>query len=273
MKKTFFLFLFVFSLFHLSLVCTFAEEKNSDADVVLDSSIAVKGPEILDSVIETAGGMKNFDSVKKIKFTLVLINAGKTQFTGHYEWDKEKNAFKVTYKSEGDAFEVSFTIPDRERVLLGSDEKIHVTMPPVSATIDGIVLKNGKSVSEEEAAPILKQAYNRAITDSFWLLVPFYLKGPDFTTTYQGEQDFIGRNYSVFTVKTNHPGLSRTPSFELYVDPETRLIAHWIVKTADDHSLKFTWMDYQKRNDLSLSLRRHEIEGPLIVWYPVLTIE
>ncbi len=118
---------------------------------------------------------------------------------------------------------------------------------------------NGKTVTvnlrEFNHAGDAKQAYARWVNDSYWLLAPLKVMDPGVTRTTGAPETIDGRSYDLLHLSFDNVGLTPSDQYNLWVDPQTRLVRYWDYIPAKGEPRRFTWEDYQDFNGLRLATK------------------
>jgi hypothetical protein len=154
-----------------------------------------------------ASGSENWPSVRRIVFTFNVEQDGKTLLSAKHDWDVAKCSDTVQWK----------------------DKKVTIDLkdPPTSG--DG------------------KDAYQRWVNDTYWLLMPLKLKDEGVTLTSPAP--------NVLHLSFRSVGLSPGDQYDVYVDPTTHLPVKWDYMPAPDKKTTGTWEDYMTSGGLTLSTR------------------
>lgn len=225
---------------------------------------------IIGEVIETAGGKEAFDRLKHLSFVIYVMENRKRAFYGEYDWNLKTGEMKISFKIKKDAYNVRFKIKSHDtRKLLREYEtdSIMVKIPVAGIYTDGLVQKNNQEIKGKQAKSILRNTYNRAIFDTFWLLAPLMLKDPEIKLDDKGEKSIAGKKYRVIDLTYNHPAKLPLHNFKLYIDSKKKEIAFWKVKLKNSPELFFNWQKYQQVGPLRLSLFKIEKQQSMLVWF------
>ncbi len=198
--------------------------------VVLPSALAAADEaanKLADAVVKASGG-GTWPSVKRIRFTFVVEEPGKTEplLVAKHDWDL------VTYMD---------TVEWKEK----------------KATIDVCDPQSMKTEDE-------KAAMARWTNDSYWLVAPLKLRDEGVTLKYGGKKTVDGREFELLDVSFGKVGMTTGDHYTMYIDPKTSLIAKWDYMPAPDKKITSAWEDYKDFSGLKLSTR-HDFAGKVLL--------
>lgn len=118
---------------------------------------------------------------------------------------------------------------------------------------------NGKTVSvnlrESNHAGDAKDAYARWVNDSYWLLAPLKVMDGGVRRTTGPAETIDGKSYERLHLSFDNVGLTPSDRYNLWVDPQTKLVRYWDYIPAKGEPRRFTWENYQDFNGLKLSTK------------------
>ena len=133
----------------------------------------------------------------------------------------------------------------------------------VRAGTDAVTV-NGKTLTADlrEPSPTgdAKQAYARWVNDSYWLLAPLKVMDPGVKRTPGPSESIDGTTYDCLHLSFDNVGLTPSDQYNLWVDPQTKLVGHWDYIPAKGEPRRFTWEDYHEFNGLKLATK-HVAQG------------
>jgi|GEM_PF-2463424 len=133
----------------------------------------------------------------------------------------------------------------------------------------------GKTVTVNLAKPgtdaDAKAAHARWVNDTYWLLAPLKLVETGVRVMYAGVKELNGRKFDV--LRTNYPQVGPNPSdqYHFYIDPQTRLVAHWDYVPHAGSPISGTWESYQQFGGLKLATE-HQF-GEKRVWFTEIQVQ
>jgi hypothetical protein len=127
---------------------------------------------------------------------------------------------------------------------------------------------NGKTVAvnlrESNHDGDAKQAYARWVNDSYWLLAPLKVMDPGVARTTGPSETIDGRSYDLLHLSFENVGLTPSDQYNLWIDPQTKLVRYWDYIPAKGESRRFTWEDYRDFNGLKLATK-HAAPGGAVI--------
>ncbi len=177
-------------------------------------ALADEPTDLANAVVKASGG-DQWPSVKRIQFTFQAEQPGKTEplATVKHDWDVAGNKDTITWAGK-------------------------------TVTIDlGAANDSGDQ----------KAAFARWTNDSYWLLAPLKLRDRGVHLESGGKQTVDGKSFDVLKVSFDKVGLTNNDHYNVYVDPETHLPAHWDYMPAPDKKVPGTWEKYIQTGGLTLS--------------------
>lgn len=192
-----------------------------------------KAIEIANKVIQTMGGIENWNNVHYLK------------------WDFGKRTLHWN-KWTGD---VRVEVPSDELIVL-----VNIN------TLKGKVYKNNTLVvNPNETSKLINNAHKWWINDSYWLTMPWKLLDPGVTLTYLRKEKLPNKHTAdVLQMTFKNVGVTPQNKYEIYVDETEHLIKQWsFFPNFNDNTPRFTkpWDNYQLLENVLLSFNRSDF-GP-----------
>jgi hypothetical protein len=160
-----------------------------------------------------ASGGDNWGNVKAIDFTFTVEKDGKTVASADHHWDVVAWTDRVKWK--------------------GKDVTVSLMNP----------------ASDEDS----KGAYARWVNDSYWLIAPLKLRDKGVNLAAEGSKEMDGKKCKVLRLSFGKVGLTPNDQYNLYIDPETKLVSSWDYMPEPGKSMHATWSNYQKSGGLTLA--------------------
>lgn len=161
-----------------------------------------------------AHGGEAWHAVKRIRFTFNVGQDGKTLLSAAHDWQVSEGRDTVTW---GDH----------------------------SATAN--------LFSDKQAGELEEKAYARWVNDSYWLLAPLKLLDKGVVLKYGGEQEVEGMKFEVLHLSYEDVGLTPRDRYNLYIDPETKLVRRWDYMPNPEKKVSATWEGYKEFGGLKLA--------------------
>ncbi|HEU4402270.1 MAG TPA: hypothetical protein VFT43_09205 [Candidatus Polarisedimenticolia bacterium] len=150
---------------------------------------------VADQVLQALGGQKAWDDTRFLRFSFVVEEAGKQVASRTHLWDRWGGRLRYE-KTDKDG--------SRCVVLLDINART------------GSAWRGGVRLEQEEARPLLDEAYEAFINDTYWLLMPYKMKDPGVRLQYEGEVSRGGATYD--RVMLSFKGVGLTPGDRYWAD-------------------------------------------------------
>src|SRR5438270_4779072 len=164
-------------------------------------------------------------------------------FTFKVEKNKESASFPQQWDRVTGEYHVSGRRPDG----IPFDATINVRTGAVRGTIEGRTV-----TSQDELKKLFQFAYERYISDTFWLLMPLMMLDPPFQRAYDGPRnDSCGRTWDRLRVMVEvKPGNPPDGTYWLWINRDTGIVEEWDMKPAgmksDIHPIEIIFHDYRR---------------------------
>jgi len=186
---------------------------------------------LADRVMTALGGEEAWRAARFVRFGF----AGRRQ----HAWDRHRGSSRVEGTEEGG--ETWVVIQD-----LGSRE--------------GRAWVDGEEVTGERAAELLERAYGAWVNDTYWLVMPYKLRDPGVTLTYEGEREIEGERREVLGLSFEGVGLTPGDRYWVYVDQQSGLVTHWAYlledMERDAEPVAWRWEGWSEHGGVMLAPRR-----------------
>ena len=196
---------------------------------------------IAEQVVVALGGWEKYRAVRYLSFHFVVERDSQVVSDWRHDWDRGTDDFRLEGKNDK-AEELLIFLNLRSK--------------------QGQAFKNGQLVEGEEHNAMLEQAYARFINDSYWLLMPYKLRDPGVTLTFDGEETIDKQKYEVIKL-TFGPNIGLTPKniYRVFVDPATRQIQRWEYFAEPGAEARPAWWNqWREFGGIKLALER-KLEG------------
>src|SRR3989442_3608009 len=84
------------------------------------------------------------------------------------------------------------------------------------------------------AKPLLDEAYETWINDTYWLLMPYKMKDPGVRLMYAGEKTIEGADYDLVELTFEEVGLTPRDRYWAHVNRKTHVMDRWSYILQDD---------------------------------------
>ena len=185
-----------------------------------------KAIEIADAVMEALGGRKAWDETQYISWN--FFGSRK------HVWNKMTN--DVVIEGIRDTFLIKMNIESME----------------------GTVNYHGNELTKADSLDkYLDRGKGMWINDAYWLVMPYKLKDSGVTLKYL-RQDTTQQGVMSDVLELTFEEVGNTPDnkYEIYVDPDSKLVTQWDFYTRYTDSLprfQIPWLNYEKYGNIMLS--------------------
>lgn len=191
---------------------------------------------LAEDLVERLGGREAWEAARFFRF----VFAG---FRTHH-WDRWDGRRRLEYVDrDGHAWLVLSNVQSR----------------------DGRAWKDGELLTGDEAAAALEAAHAAWINDTYWLLMPFKMRDPGVTLTYDGEESIDGAVHDKVLLTFDGVGLTPGDRYWAYIDRETGLLDRWAYVLEDFEEGRpptvWLWREWQRHGGLLLSALRTNPES------------
>ncbi len=153
---------------------------------------------VAERAMAALGGEESWAATRFLRFTFAGART--------HHWDKATGRHRLEGKTrEGDSYLVLHNLNTRE----------------------GEAYLNGEKLAGEAAAQWLERAYSAWINDTYWLLMPYKLRDPGVTLSYDGEEEIDGKVYDKLHLRFAGVGLTPGDQYWAYINRETGLMDRW----------------------------------------------
>ncbi len=98
----------------------------------------------------------------------------------------------------------------------------------------GTVFHAGRPLDPPHAKPLLEEAYEAWINDTYWLLMPYKMKDPGVRLEDAGETSIGGESYDRVRLTFDHVGLTPGDRYWAYINRRTHRMDRWAYVLEDD---------------------------------------
>ena len=217
------------------------------ASLIASSSFAQKTPsadELAHRSVDLLGG----GALERARYFSFTFKVEKNNVVGSFpqQWDRVTGDYHVTgRRPDGIPFEAT----------------INVNTGAAHGTIGGRVIS-----SPDELKKLFQFAYERYISDTFWLLMPLMMLDPPFQRAYDGPRnDSCGHTWDLLKLTVEvKPGNPPPGVYWPWINRDTGMVEEWDMKPvglrADQPPIEVIFHDYRRVAGLLISLRR-EMRG------------
>ncbi|MBI4169598.1 MAG: hypothetical protein HY510_06645 [Acidobacteria bacterium] len=168
---------------------------------------------VADLVLQALGGRQAWEQTRFIHFAFVVQKGEKRLAERTHLWDRWSGRLRYeNVDRDGRPFVALLNVDTRQ----------------------GSVHKDGAALPDAAAKPLLDQAYEAWINDTYWLLMPYKMKDPGVRLAYAGEVTENGVVYDRVELTFDGVGLTPRDRYWAYVNRATHLMDRWSYVLQDD---------------------------------------
>jgi len=168
---------------------------------------------LADLVMQSLGGARAWEATRYIHFAFAVEKAGKRLAYRTHLWDRYQG--RLRYENRG------------------KDGKSLVILLDLT-TRHGSAYREGTKLGESTAKPLLEEAYEAWINDTYWLLMPYKMKDPGVHLQYAGEETRGGATYDRVLLSFDAVGLTPKDRYWADINRTTHLMDRWSYILQDD---------------------------------------
>lgn len=192
---------------------------------------SAKAEAIAAQVMEALGGEEAWQATRFIRFTF----AG---FRTHH-WDKHTGRHRLEFTDrEGHHHVVLHNVGNRQ----------------------GKGWRDGTMLAGDDLAKALESAHAAWINDTYWLLMPYKLRDPGVTLTYDGQETIDGIVYDKLHLSFAGVGLTPGDQYWAYINPDTHLMDRWAYSLQSHEEgqepTQWDWTGWQRHGGIMLAAGR-----------------
>jgi len=209
-----------------------------------------RAAKVADEVMKALGGKEAWDKTRYVRFDFGFERDGKLQTRAH-TWDKWTGRYRLEGQSQqGEPFVVLMNVNSRE----------------------GQAWVEGQRQTGDEEKKLVERAYGTWINDTYWLLMPYKLRDPGVTLTYDGEAKEGDATYDKVMLSFDNVGLTPKDRYWVWVNRDTHLVDRWdfVLKGEAVPPTTFLWKDWRKVGNVKLAAERVNTRDNRRLVFPVL---
>ena len=167
----------------------------------------LKAVQVADEVMKTLGGRDHWDALGAIRWSFDVSLDDTVRASRRQAWDKHTNWYRVEgVNRQGQKFVLTTKLD----------------------TGEGHAWVNGQAIEGDSLKKLMKRAHSLWTNDSYWLLMPYKLRDPGVTLTYDSEfRDSTGNVFDKLALAFENVGETPGDHYWVYVNRRTHRIEHW----------------------------------------------
>ncbi len=199
-------------------------------------------------LIAALGGQAAWEKARQFQFDFVVEREGTAVARFSHVWDRYTGDYRLSGTDKtGAPYVVYFNVNTRQ----------------------GRAFVNGRPVDGEPAAEQLKNAYERFINDTYWLLCPWKVFDPGVNRTYDGEKPCPdGGTCDVLKLTFGENiGLTPRDAYWLWITRDGRHMVQWqyVLNGASEPPTTAAWKDWHSMGGVELSMERPISGRPVMI--------
>ncbi len=212
---------------------------------------------LADLVMKALGGQEAWEGTRFIHFAFEVEKGGRRLAYRTHLWDRWRG--RLRYETAGK--------DDRPVVVLLD-----------AGSRQGEAYRGGARLAEADARPLLDEAYEAWINDTYWLLMPYKMKDPGVRLQYAGEVKEKGKTCERVLLTFDGVGLTPKDRYWAHIDPATHLMERWSYVLQDDppgsRPEVWEWRDWRRYGKILLSSEKvSERAGETVrIRHPILAV-
>ena len=207
--------------------------------------------------MQAMGGLEAWEKTRFIHFELAVEKGGTTVARRVHLWDRWRGRLRYEDKDTGGApFVVLLDLNGRQ----------------------GEAYRGGARLDQRDAKPLLDQAYEAWINDTYWLLMPYKMKDPGVRLHDAGEVSEAGQVYDRVLLTFDQVGLTPGDRYWAHLNRKTHLMDRWSYILQDDPPQSaptvWDWRNWSRYGGILLSPEKASArkEGSIRILHPILEV-
>jgi hypothetical protein len=179
-----------------------------------------KAVAIADQVLQALGGRDRWDHLHGLRWSFDFALGDTVKSSRRHSWDKWTGWHRV----EG----------------VGRTGQPFLMIDQIDGH-GGMAWMNGQSIEGDSLGKLMKRAKSLWTNDTYWMLMPYKLRDPGVTLTYDGEAREGGKTYDKLSL--TFAGVGETPGdhYWVYVNRANHRIERWDMVLQGDKPPAETW--------------------------------
>jgi len=213
---------------------------------------------VADLVMEALGGRRAWDGTRYVHFAFEVERGGKRVAYRTHLWDRHAGRlrYEPTPATDGAKIVVLLDVQTRR----------------------GEAYRAGTRLPDAGTKPLLDEAYEAWINDSYWLLMPYKMKDPGVHLKYGGAEERAGAIYDIIELSFDKVGLTPGDRYWAQVNRATHLVDRWSYILQDDppgsRPTVWDWVGWTRRGAILLAPRKISVrkEGTVTIGHPIMDV-
>ena len=229
---------------------------------------------VTDLVMAALGGRQAWEDTRFLYFAFAVERDGKRIAYRTHLWDRWDGRLRYESRGkDGTPFVVLIDVNSRLGDAYGLPKETRAeggAAPAAPAT----PLK----MDAATAKPLLNEAYEAWINDTYWLLMPYKMKDPGVHLKYAGEETRDGEEYDLVELTFEEVGLTPRDRYWGHVNRKTHVMDRWSYILQDDppgsEPTVWDWKGWTRRGRILLCPEKvtHRKGATLKILHPIMEV-
>ena len=229
---------------------------------------------LADLSMAALGGRQAWEGTRFIYFAFAVEKDGKRVAYRTHLWDRFDGQLRFeTRGKDGAAVVVLMDVNSR----IGDAYRLPKEAPADGAS-PGPAATTPARLEAAAAKPLLDDAYEAWINDTYWLLMPYKMKDPGVRLKYAGEERRDGQEYDLIELTFDDVGLTPRDRYWAHVSRRTHLMDRWSYILQDDPPGSpptiWDWNGWARRGRILLSPEKVSLRkgATLKILHPIMEV-
>ncbi len=230
---------------------------------------------IADLVMSALGGHQAWEQTRFLYFAFAVERDGKRVAYRTHLWDRWEGRLRYETRSkDGTPLVVLLDVNSRQGEAFRLPKEAHADGGSAPAASGTPPVK----METEAAKPLLDEAYETWINDTYWLLMPYKMKDPGVRLTFAGEETRDGEEYDLVELSFDEVGLTPRDRYWAHVSRRTHLMDRWSYILQDDppgsKPTVWDWKGWTRRGRILLCPEKSTIRkgATLKIVHPIMEV-
>lgn len=241
-----------------------AEQESSS---VTQPALETRADSVAMQLYDAHGGPAAWASMPHLRFDFGAERGGETRVFARHLWNRQTGDYRLEWGPS----------PDSQYVALFNVNAFGAAASE-SAPAAGEVYLNGTAVDSSAHATRMRQAHQRFVNDSYWLLAPVKVFDPGVNRSYVA--DSSDAQHDVIKLTFGDVGLTPGDAYWLYVNKETGRLDRWafhLQGMPDDAPARaYDWTGYRSfdvpNGTVQLAAQKPSVGGDGALVFPTLDV-
>jgi len=184
---------------------------------------------IADLLLGALGGQQAWEQTRFVYFAFDVERDSKRVAHRTHLWDRWDGRLRYqSAEKDGAPFVVLLNVNTRAGQAFRLPREAAADGTPVHGSVGAAPIESAA------AKPLLDEAYESWINDTYWLLMPYKMKDPGVRLKYAGEKTIAGAEYDLVELTFEDVGLTPRDRYWAHVNRKTHMMDRWSYVLQDD---------------------------------------